>query len=337
MHKYSVVIRITLLWKYFKLKVFFIYSYWSYVLCKCLNKSRDKVWPSRLIHNSSQEFKEAYGILCKSKKALRYDGYSYNLRWEIDKCRKAIAPILDKTASTIWICEKAGINAEFFTKKDEFQTLFDIPKQSSLSEEISPLCCHRPMVKRIFSLPIAYKLSEKLPVRKELRDEADEWFNKHIKGDWVAVHYRGTDIEARKATTHKKRYKIELEPYTTYLRAVLDDKCSIFACSDQVQFIDKMQVVFPGRVFARDIPRSSSRQPLHRHPEHKGIQQQQDALIDMLILAKANLIYTTGSSFVDAVRYFNPKTKIVSLDERKVSGHQTPIPRKDVFDDLKIK
>ena len=328
MPRYSVIIRIVLLWKYLKLKLFFVYGYWFHALCVHLDKSQTKI---RLptIRAFSEEFKKAYGVLCNSKKAIMYDGCSYNIKWRINRYGHAIPPILYKIVGTLWVCEKAGINAKFFTRKDGLQTLFDIPRQSSC-DETSQIFCPVPMVKYTVSPKIAYKLSEKLPVRKELRNEADEWFNKHVKGNWVAVHYRGTDAVG----TH--RYKIELEPYINYLKVVLDNKCSIFVCSDQAQFIDKMQVAFPGRVFARNIQRSSSKQSLHRTPDHKGTQQK-DALIDMLILAKANLIYTNGSAFVDSVRFFNPKTKIVSLDGRRIGGCQIPIPQKDVFDSLKIK
>ena len=336
MHKYSIIIRIVLLWKYLKLKILFIYGYWFCVLGLYLDKYQINR-PCKSIYVLSEEFKEAYSVLCNSKKALIYDGHCHNLRWHIDKRGLTTTTIVYKVASTVWLCEKAGINAEFCTHVDKVQAVFDIPKSSLLSEEIVPTCCIRPMGKYTVPSQIAYKLSEKLPVRKELRREADEWFDKHIRGDWVAIHYRGTDIEVDKATIYQYKYKIELEPYITYLRTVLDDKCSIFVCSDQAQFIDKMQVAFPGRVFARDIQRSSNKKALHLSPGYKGIQQQKDALIDMLILAKANLIYTTGSTFVDAVRYFNPKTKIVSLDGRKIKGCQIPIPQEDVLDSLKIK
>ena len=258
--------------------------------------------------------------------------------WRIGFHKQAITSTLYTVVSALWICEKAGINAEFVSNSDKIQTLFDIPKRSSLSRKTVPIFYVRSMGKYTVPSKIAYKLSEKLPVRKELSKQADEWFNRNIRGDWIAVHYRGTDIKNRKATLYKWRYKIELEPYITYLRAVLDDKCSIFACSDQASFIDKMQAAFPGRVFARDIPRSITGKALHLHPDYKGIQQQKDALIDMLILAKADLIYTTGSAFADTVRFFNPQTKIISLNKCKPRGGcYIPIPRKDVFDKLKIK
>ena len=330
MDKYPAVIRIILTWKYLKLKLFFVYGYWLYVLCLYLDKPQKKMMRFKAIHLLSKEFKEAYGVLSKSKKAIVYDGYSYNLRWRVGQIKGAITGILYTVASTLWICEKAGINAEFCTRNSDVQNLYDMPLQASLSGKVVPICCARPMG-RIVPAKVGYKLSEKLSVRKELRNEADEWFNKHIRGDWVAVHYRGTDAVGT------RRYKIELEPYVTYLKVVLGNGSSIFVCSDQAQFIDKMQVAFPERVFVRDIQRSSSEKPTHQARGYGGVQQQKDALIDMLILAKANLIYTTGSAFADVVRFFNPKTKIISLGGRKRGGRYIPIPQQDVFDSLKIK
>ena len=123
---------------------------------------------------------------------------------------------------------------------------------------------------------------------------------------------------------------------------MLDSQCSIFACSDQAQFIDEMKAAFPGRVFARDIKRSYNDWPLHFHSASCADQdiyaQQRDALIDVLVLAKAGLIYTTGSGFVDVVRYFNPETKIVSLDGRTIGRgkNNASIPGPDLFKRLSL-
>ena len=55
-----------------------------------------------------------------------------------------------------------------------------------------------------------------------------------------------------------------------------------------------------------------------------------------MILAKARLIYTTGSGFVDVARYFNLQMKIVSLDQRRMSQgkNNVPMPRMDLYDSL---
>ena len=183
-----------------------------------------------------------------------------------------------------------------------------------------------------------HKILSTLSIKQELKEIADQWFEKNIKGNWVAVHYRGTDVERQKHGGCKDRYTISLESYIAYLKEILDSQCSIFACSDQAQFIAQMYEAFPGKVFARNIQRSYDSQALHRNSDYRGKQQIKDALIDVLILAKAKLIYTTGSGFVDIVQYFNPKVKIVSLDERKNAQGKNymPIPRKDLLEKLSL-
>ena len=99
---------------------------------------------------------------------------------------------------------------------------------------------------RFISSKYGHKVLTQLSIKKDLQKSADEWFASHIKGDWVTVHYRGTDVRKYKDGWCKRRYKIDLKSYVTYLKAVLDSQCSIFACSDQAQFIDEMKAAFPG-------------------------------------------------------------------------------------------
>ncbi len=194
---------------------------------------------------------------------------------------------------------------------------------------------------RFISSEYGHKVITRLSIKEDFQKSANEWFASHIKGDWVAVHYRGTDV-AKIKDVYKKRYKIDLKPYVTYLKEALGSQCSIFACSDQAQFIDEMKAVFPGRVFARDIKRSCDDRAIHKHTaqckEQDIYDQERDALIDVLVLAKAELIYTTGSGLVDVVRYFNPETKIVSLDGRTIGRgkNNAPIPEPDLFERLSL-
>ena len=171
-----------------------------------------------------------------------------------------------------------------------------------------------------------YKIISKLKVKEELQQQAEAWVNNNLQGDWLAVHYRGTDTK-----THATSRVIETENYIAYLKEVLDNHSSILACSDQSQFIDQMHATFPGRVFSRDIQRSDDEAPLHKTPKYKGNQQKRDALMDLLVLSKAPLVYTTGSYFIDVLRFFNPEIKIISLDNRgkfyKNILNYLPIPK----------
>ena len=234
---------------------------------------------------------------------------------------------LDLMVELAWLCEKMEVNVEIehptctIWRYFENNTLINTDQSLGRRFEYGKTdFSFRVVFYAIYSISSEYghKVLSKLSIKEGLKKSANEWFDKHIKGDWVAVHYRGTDLEFNK-NLNKNRYRIELDSYITYLKSVLDEQSSIFACSDQAQFIDKMHEAFPGRVYARDIRRSYDSKRIHVWGGAIGNpQQEMDALIDILILAKADLIYTTGSGFVDVVRYFNPQVKIVSLDSRRI-------------------
>ena len=121
------------------------------------------------------------------------------------------------------------------------------------------------------------------------------------------------------------------------MKEVLDNRYDIFACSDTAQFIDTMREEFPDRVIARDIVRSKDACSLHRHAPYAGHRQRRDALIDLLVLANAEIIYTMGSSFVNVVRFFNPSIKIIALSEEgsgisKDIHNFLPCPKKDLVE-----
>ena len=164
-----------------------------------------------------------------------------------------------------------------------------------------------------------YRIISRLSVSRDIQSQADMWFNTHIKGDWVAVHYRGTDTHTHPRSAKRK---MSINIYIAWLKEVLDNQCGIFVCSDQAQFIDEMQREFPNRACFREIERSADEKPIHRSDNNQYsdkdlYRQKRNALIDALILAKAGLIYTTGSGFIDVVKNFNPKIKIVSLGPKR--------------------
>ena len=236
-----------------------------------------------------------------------------------------------------WFGEKMNINIEFY-----FTDLEDVFESSMLnySGNIGTQIPRNLNYTDIWgsyavgAIPSEYgnKIISRLKIKEALLQQADEWVNSNLQGDWVSVHYRGTDATKR---------SIAIEAYIAYLKEVLDDQCSIFACSDQAQFIDQIKEAFPGRVFSREITRSYDHKPLHRNSIYRGKQQTKDALIDILILSRTNLIYTTGSWFVDVVRFFNPAIKIISFNlifthakyYKKIDNY-IPIPKAHL---LKIK
>ena len=266
---------------------------------------------------------------------------------------RPIASPLDGLVAFAWICEKMKINLKIKNPDSMIWRHFENDKLINITNKSTHK--FQPSMQKkffendvawlgIFFIPSAYghKILSKLAINQHLKRCANQWSADNLKGDWVAVHYRGTDVAKGKNINHKQRYRIDLDPYITYLKEVIGDQYSLFVCSDQAQFIDKMRIAFPNRIFSRDIERSYDESPIHRHgiigrrPGIDTFYQEKDALIDLLILAKAKLIYTTGSGFVDVARYFNPQIKIISLDQRKIGRgkNNMPIPRKDLYDRL---
>ena len=275
-----------------------------------------------------------------------------------EDCRP-IGTSLDGIVGFAWICEKMKINVNIKNPNNMIWRHFE---NDTLINNTNKLMPKLPLATRnkFFENHIAHfgdffissiyghKILSKLAINSHLKRCANQWFADNIKGDWVAVHYRGTDTAKEKEIRCRYRYRIDLDPYITYLKEVIGNQYSLFVCSDQAQFIDKMRIAFPSRVFSRDIERSYNESPIHRHgllgqhdflgprKEIDSFNQEKDALIDLLVLAKAKLIYATGSGFGDAARYFNPQIKIISLDQRKIGRgkNNMPIPRKDLYDSL---
>ena len=263
--------------------------------------------------------------------------------------RPSLANYLYGIIGIAWLCEKMNITVEFVFPKEE-SSFFEnsvlyqrdpnkiYPDKSFLLNSSGDYLASiaRKAARKDLPAEYGYGIISRLSVSRDIQRQADIWFNTHIKGDWVAVHYRGTD-----AHTHPRsaKRKMSINLYITWLREVLDNQRSIFVCSDQAQFIDEMQHAFPNRAYSRDIKRSTDNKPMHwsdnnQYGDKDLYRQKRNALIDILILAKASVIYTTGSWFIDVVKNFNPKIKIVSLDrrvERRSSSHYLPIPKESLL------
>ena len=267
--------------------------------------------------------------LIRSLKLYKYCIYIINQEalFFVKLKANSISSVLHQIIGCAWLCEKLHIDFKFaFSDKSIFfenSVLMhskDINyKQKPKKARLKAAIFFINFVRSKISSQYGHKIISQLTIKRELQRQADEWTDNNLRGDWLGVHYRGTDL-----VTGSKYRLIEIETYIAYLKEVLDDRYSIFACSDQAQFIEQLHSAFPGRVYSRDITRSNNTTPLHKDSKYAGSQQKRDAFIDLLILSKASLIYTPGSYFVDAVRFLNPSIKIISLDGRKVCYKHIP-------------
>jgi len=152
-------------------------------------------------------------------------------------------------------------------------------------------------------------ISSQLPIEPDIHKQVDEYIRLNLKHDWLGVHLRGTDIYIRT----KDGLDSYLDSCIARLKASLDKNSSIFVCSDQAQFVDRMCSEFPGRVFARDIQRSYTHDNLHTSYKYRSFLQQKEAMIDLLILAKAKLVYVSLGRYGLCAKLFNPSLELKSL------------------------
>ncbi len=245
-----------------------------------------------------------------------------------------------------WICEKLNINLRPVRKGSAYYDIFNATLNYSESCQCEEFAKIREPITQIehmrhlrinlrdvlgefsrdgISSEYGHKIISTLSIKQELQQQADQWYQTNMKRNFIAIHYRGTDALLQR--------KMTIDAYITYLEKVLDKDSHIFACSEKEQFITRMKTTFPGRVIARNIKRSHTDEPIHGGCDSQQIR---DAFIDLFILSKAELIYTVGSTFIDAVRFLNPAIKIICLQPRaKRIPNYLPVPEKDLVEKMK--
>ena len=212
-----------------------------------------------------------------------------------------------------WFFEKMNCNVKFVFDEgyDYFENfILKVSKESLAEKFISLRLNMREFDRHCIHIPseYAYSVISRLSIKQDIQKQADEWVRSNLRANWVGVHFRGTDF----VIGGRGRSFIEMDTYIYYLKRVINKHCNIFVCTDQTQFIDLMHETFPGRVFSRNIQRSYDNRGLHESPDYAGLQQRIDALIDLLILSKAGLVYKTAGTFSHLTRFFNPSVKIIS-------------------------
>ena len=165
-----------------------------------------------------------------------------------------------------WLCEKLGINVKFTfpntygtgnsnlfenpvlncAKTCELENFTRLKKPLSIKLHGSPWFSYS---KSRIPKEYGHKIISKLSIKQEIQQQADQWRNENIREECVGVHYRQTDaIEQERI--------ISIDSYIDYLKQVLDDHYKIYACSDNVQFIEAIHRAFSDSVVSRDITRS---------------------------------------------------------------------------------
>jgi hypothetical protein len=148
--------------------------------------------------------------------------------------------------------------------------------------------------------------------RPEVIDKVDafaaRWFERDTRV--VGVHYRGTDT-----ARHYPFYRVPYDAYADEIRRVLEaigpSRYRVFVATDETEFVDFMDKAFPGQaICSPESPRvSRDEEAIHfnRSIAATGYQKGEAALVDCLLLARADWLVKGRSNLSDASLIVNPR------------------------------
>ncbi len=150
----------------------------------------------------------------------------------------------------------------------------------------------------------AYRLIKKyIRIRSHILDKVDAFMKSHFQGKFlVAVHYRGTDKKESSPPYMKVWFEIEKE----LLRRGLSEY-QIFVATDSQSFLDFMIQKYEDKVcFCEENTRSFDGTAIHLNPFTDKYRIGEEALIDCLLLSKADILIRTDSNLSYCSTFFNP-------------------------------
>ena len=150
--------------------------------------------------------------------------------------------------------------------------------------------------------------------KARIRSTVEEFVRDHFRNSFViGVHYRGTD-------KHEEAPRI---PYDRVRAAVRDAmsrvqtaNCKLFLATDEQAFLDYMLEAFPGILSFRRMHRSVDGQPIHERCLD-NFEKGESAVIDCLLLSRADLLIRTASNLSLCSTMFNPDLPVVLLSHER--------------------
>ncbi|MEI8365786.1 MAG: nodulation protein NodZ [Parachlamydiaceae bacterium] len=143
-----------------------------------------------------------------------------------------------------------------------------------------------------------------IKIRPSILDKVDAFVHANFTDShMIAVHYRGTD---KKKEVPRVPYEDIAANVNQYIIEHNWTDYKIFVASDEQPFVQYMETAFPGLVVTYEVDRSSDGVPLH---EKKLLNQYccgESALIDCLLLSRADVLIRTESNLSLWSTYFNP-------------------------------
>ena len=140
----------------------------------------------------------------------------------------------------------------------------------------------------------------------------DFWTTLGVTGQVIGIHFRGTDKSAEAPRVPWEHCLRVVEAYIKH-HAIVE---AVFVASDEQKFIEfiKESMKYVPIYCNNDHYSSSNGQPIHKSEKRGGYEKGEDALVNVLLLAKCSTLIRTTSTFSAWASIFNPNLKVILLN-----------------------
>ena len=150
-------------------------------------------------------------------------------------------------------------------------------------------------------------------LKPDILEKIAQFEEEHLTGHLViAVHYRGTDKMVDEATPVK--YETVKEEVDKIIALCGEEDYKIFIATDEQPFLDYMALNYGKLICFTNAIRSSNGAPLHigqKSPYQHGL----EAIIDMVLLSKGDILIRTISQLNSWSTFLNPDLTVIDLNK----------------------
>lgn len=149
-------------------------------------------------------------------------------------------------------------------------------------------------------------------------EKMENFSNSYFTNSFViGIHYRGTDWFPGNSYP-----RISYESFAQSVREIIKSTGNaeylLFVATDEQPFLDFMKIEFPDHLcFQENAFRSKGQNaPIHLDPTYDPSKQGEEAILDSLLLSKAQIFIGTNSNLSRWVTILNPNIPVIDLSGR---------------------
>ena len=152
-----------------------------------------------------------------------------------------------------------------------------------------------------------YLIEKYIHIKPHIQDKINSFVANRFKNIefLIGVHYRGTDKVSTGSEAPRVPYARVTEVLKEQINALAGKKYLIFVATDELDFICYLSNEFPGKICVN----------MEAHEINNNYLRGQNALIDCVLLSKADLIIRTASNLSLVSSFFNYKVPVVELSK----------------------